>query len=399
MKLFTSAAKLLIATLLIGCGAEQSGSISSLQSNAQKANQSDAHSASINKKITTAVTLHDVGGWHHTHWKEGLYPTSISRVSNVVGANTVTVVDTHFVTKHTENGYKIVYQPHGSSWTNTPTDKQWRQIGGYADNHDLNLQMLVMLFSIGKHGVDLWGTRQDAHKTKDKVFWDSYFKQYSSLVSARAKVAQASGVDSIILGYGGAIDLAQKSDYWRDLIDSIRQVGFTGEIGLWSGLDVHGNWSGIQYAQNHSSHSNVSRSISYFDFIVLQTQDIEERLLKRALRSFKKYKKPIQIMVTTPSVTTGASPEKEYIEPLLRSSVAPQRELNLDVQKQAYQDVINIINDPQFDHVSGINSWGYHFRDDFFHGSVSGDSDYQKSASIRKKPAEELLAHWYREWE
>ena len=55
MKLFTSAANLLLATLLIGCGAEQYGSSPSLQSGTQNTDQSDAQSALVNKQITTST--------------------------------------------------------------------------------------------------------------------------------------------------------------------------------------------------------------------------------------------------------------------------------------------------------------------------------------------------------
>lgn len=351
------------------------------------------------KEISKAITLHDVGGWHNTMWRAGLYPKTISRVAKVVHANTVTVVDTHFVTSVDETGYRIAYKPRKHDWT--PTDSQWRKIGNYADNNALQLQMLVMLHS--EFGVDLWQTRADADKQNDTKFWDSYFKQYSSLVSQRAKIAEKAGVDSIVLGYDGSIDLAQDTKYWKAIIESIRAAGFTGEIGLWTGLDAQHNWSGIKIAENKSSSYRVRNNLSYFDFVLLQTQDITKNALQRSLRSLKRYNVPLQVMVITPSVTTGVT-EDEYIEPATGinnrgNSLAPSRELSFEVQNGAYQAVIDIINDPSFDYVIGINSWGYHFRDDLFYGYEPGDADYQKSANVRRKPAEQLLAKWYKEWD
>ena len=112
------------------------------------------------KKISKAITLHDVGGWHNTMWRAGLYPKTISRVAKVVHANTVTVVDTHFITSLDESGYKIAYRPRKHDWT--PTDGQWMKIGNYADNNDIQLQMLVMLHS--EFGVDRWQTATAADK-------------------------------------------------------------------------------------------------------------------------------------------------------------------------------------------------------------------------------------------
>ena len=361
--------------------------------------QAPSEASGAPKEIIKAITLHDVGGWHNMMWRAGLYPKTISRVAKVVHANTVTVVDTHFVTSVDESGYRIAYKPRKHDWT--PTDDQWREIGDYANNNALQLQMLVMLHS--EFGVDLWQTRADADKQNDTKFWDNYFKQYSSLVSQRAKVAEKAGVDSIVLGYDGSIDLAQDTKYWKAMIESIRAAGFTGEIGLWTGLDAQHNWSGIKIAENKSSSYRVRNTLGYFDFVLLQTQDITKNALQRSLRSLKRYNVPLHIMVTTPSVTTGVT-EDEYIEPATGisnrgNSLAPSRELSLEVQNGAYQAVIDIINDTNFDYVTGINSWGYHFRDDLFYGYEPGDADYQKSANVRRKPAEQLLAKWYKEWD
>ena len=351
------------------------------------------------KKISKAITLHDVGGWHNTMWRAGLYPKTISRVAKVVHANTVTVVDTHFITSLDESGYKIAYRPRKHDWT--PTDGQWMKIGNYADNNDIELQMLVTLYN--SIGIDQWKTAADADKQNNTKFWDAYFSQYSSLVSKRAKVAEASGVDSIVLGYDGSNDLAQDTKYWKAMIESIKAAGFTGQIGLWTGLDAQHNWSGIKIAEDKSTSSRVRNTLSYFDFVLLQTQDITKNALQRSLRSLKRYNIPLQVMVITPSVSTGVS-SKEYIEPATginnkQNSLAPSRELNFEVQTGAYQAIIDIINDPNFDYVTGINSWGYHFRDDLFYGYEPGDADYQKSANVRKKPAEQLLAKWYKKWD
>ena len=187
------------------------------------------------------------------------------------------------------------------------------------------------------------------------------------------------------------------------MIESIRVAGFTGEIGLWTGLDAQYNLSGIKIAENKSNYSRVRNTLNYFDFVMLETQDITKSALQRSLRSLKQYNIPLQVMVTTPSVTSGVT-AAEDIEPgtginNIGNSLAPSRELNFEVQNGAYQAVIDIINDPSFDYVTGINSWGYHFRDDLFYGYEPGDADYQKSANVRRKPAEQLLAKWYKEWD
>ncbi len=261
--------------------------------------------------------------------------------------------------------------------------------------------MLVMLHN--EIGINKYEVEEYADKIGDGKFWDTYFSEYSRLVSKRAIVAELAGVDSIILGYNGAIDLAQNPKYWIKLIEEIELSGFTGEIGLFTGLSVKHNWSGISDAVYRSSQKDVDKIINKFDFVVFQSQDIQKAGLSKVIRAHKKYGKPIHIMVVTPSVVTGISQE-EYIEPTLgqnnaTNSLAPHRVLSYEIQNSAYQAVIDIINDPKYDYVTGMNSWGYAFRDDLFFGSTRGDSDYQKSANIRQKPAEQLVAYWYKHWQ
>ena len=353
------------------------------------------------KQITTAITLHDVGGWHEPIWRAGLYEPTIKRISKVVNANTLTVVDTHFITKYSKAAYKIQYSPDNRDWT--PTNDQWQSIGEVADANNLKVQMLIMIYNVV--GINQYKIEDDADRTNNKKFWDSYFSQYSDLVSKRAIAAEKAGVDSIILGYNSAASLAQNPKYWLNLIQSIRSAGFSGELGLYTELkelQVQNHFSGITDAISRNNKTDVKKIIREFDFIVFSVQNTNKHDLSKALRSYKKYGKKIQIMVTTPSVENGNS-SGEYIEPALghnneTNSLAPSRKLNFKTQTEAYKAVIDIIKDQSFNYVTGINSWGYHFRDDLSFALTKGDSDYQKSANVRGKPAEDLLSLWYEYW-
>ena len=53
----------------------------------------------------------------------------------------------------------------------------------------------------------------------------------------------------------------------------------------------------------------------------------------------------------------------------------------------------------RFDFVQGLNSWGYHLRDDLFTTQDKNDSLYNKSANVRGKPAEDLISTWYKKWD
>ena len=353
------------------------------------------------KQVTTAITLHDVGGWHEPIWLAGLYEPTIKRISKVVNANTLTVVDTHFITKYAEAVYEIKYSPDNRDWT--PTNDQWHSIGKIADANNLNVQMLIMIYNIV--GINQYKIEDDADRTNNEKFWNSYFSQYSDLVSRRAISAEKAGVDSIILGYNSSASLAQNPKYWLNLIQEIKSAGFSGELGLYTELkelQTQNHFSGITDAIYRNNESDIKKIIREFDFLVLSVQNTDRYKLSRALRSYKKFEKKIQIMVITPSVQNG-NLSGEYIEPIMginneTNSLAPSRKLSFETQNEAYTAVIDIINDPSFNYVAGINSWGYHFRNDFFFGLKEGDSDYQKSSNVRGKPAENLLSQWYKYW-
>lgn len=351
------------------------------------------------RQITSAITLHDVGGWHTPIWNEGLYRSTIQRISNIVGANTLTVVDTHFITELSNDGYSIDFSPDGRDWT--PNENQWKEIGKIADANNLDLQMLVMSANI--EGFEQFSIEENAHKKSDETFWKRYFEEYTRLVKKRTMTAISAGVDTIVLGYGGSIDLAQNPAYWTHLVYEIRSTGFEGELGLFSGLSAKENWSGIKEAIMLGTKKDVVAIVNNFDFVMFQLQDASTDNLKRALNSHRFLKIPFQILVITPSVTTGVSLD-EFIEPIMgqnnaTNSLAPDRTLNFEVQTSAYQAVIDIINDDKFYYVGGLNSWGYHFRDNNHYSLTPGDADYEKSANIRGKPAEKLLSLWFKAWQ
>ena len=261
--------------------------------------------------------------------------------------------------------------------------------------------MLVMSANI--EGFEQFSIEENAHKKSDETFWKRYFEEYTRLVKKRTMTAISAGVDTIVLGYGGSIDLAQNPAYWTHLVYEIRSTGFEGELGLFSGLSAKGNWSGIKEAIMLGTKKDVVAIVNNFDFVMFQLQDASTDNLKRALNSHRFLKIPFQILVITPSVTTGVSLD-EFIEPIMgqnnaTNSLAPDRTLNFEVQTSAYQAVIDIINDDKFYYVGGLNSWGYHFRDNNHYSLTPGDADYEKSANIRGKPAEKLLSLWFKAWQ
>lgn len=117
----------------------------------------------------------------------------------------------------------------------------------------------------------------------------------------------------------------------------------------------------------------------------------------------KNYPIPIAFMLGTPSVHGGAV-VPEYIEPcLVCTSVAPARQRDLMQQADVYQALFEVINSTPASgpgSVAGVLSWGYWFADKPLEwpsndGTFTFAMAYDKSASIRGKPAETVVRWWF----
>jgi hypothetical protein len=104
-------------------------------------------------------------------------------------------------------------------------------------------------------------------------------------------------------------------------------------------------------------------------------------------------------MMRVPSVFGGVV-HPEFIEPCIESacnSLAPLRTRDYQQQADAYQALAEVVNATPMGpgRVMGMITTQYWYFDDFF---SNGRSDYSKINSVRGKPAEAVLAYWWKGW-
>ncbi|MCY3877509.1 MAG: hypothetical protein OXF88_24865 [Rhodobacteraceae bacterium] len=209
-------------------------------------------------------------------------------------------------------------------------------------------------------------------------------------------------------------DAAAPFSYWENLIGDIRAAGYTGELGYFGHLNVDSGWNPFEKIKHVRGDQGLKNFLALFDFFGINIQDAikgkgqkrnaqSRRAMRQGLKStfsqFKKYNKPFHVTIITPNIHGGVV-TGEYIEPCcLEVSLDPKRPRDIEQQADMYQAVAEVINDPNYAFIRGLNSWGYHLRDDLSKSLRKNDSAYDKSANVRGKPAEKVLAFWFEVWD
>ena len=346
----------------------------------------------VSRSRLKSITIHDVGGFHRKLMKEGVYQTTIDRISKIAKANTVTLVDTLWITKIGRKSIELSFDP-APDYIMSPTSADYRVLVPYAKKNGLNTLLIVQQYSDPKT-TGQWWELINAKKRSNKAFWDIYFKEYSDKLIARAKLAKELDIKHLVIGMSGTKEFTVGLNYWKSLINDIRDVGYTGKIGYYALMNLKSNWSGFEAIERQQNIYSKRDFFKLFDFIGFIIQDFEYKKMTNYLLNYKRYNKEVHIMVITPSIV-GGNANTEYVEPCLGcGSIAPKRKLDFDLQNKVYKDVFKIADNPRFNFVTGINSWGYHLRDDPHRTMKKNDSMYDKSASIRGKPSEKTFAEW-----
>ena len=345
----------------------------------------------VHADIMQSITIHDVGGYHNRLMKEGTYQQTFTRLAETVDANTVTLIDTMWI-KRVDDTIDIAFDPH--DYAMSPTASDYPVLVQDAHSKGLETEIIIQLFSAPSVGD--WNQILSEQAIGDQTFWDSYFASQGELILKRARMAQALGVERLSIGYNNVYEIRVAVDYWQTLVEQIREV-YTGELGYYAELDTSEMHSAFDATSHYQGESARRKFFDLFDYLGFIVQDPQEPHFSRNLARFGKYDKPVMLMVTTPSVVQDIAFTR-YIEPCVPcGSLAPTTAIDLELQTQAYQTAIDAVN--KFDFVQGLNSWGYHLRDDLFRTQDANDSMYNKSANVRGKPAEQLISTWYKQWD
>lgn len=359
------------------------------------------------------VIPHDVGGIYVDVYKAGLFPPTMQRGRIKAGSNLVTLVDTIEVTEIDVAG-AVVGMKGAPPWPNKfhpdiSAKAIYSDLVSNARSRGLSVMMMIAVYP-DVPVIDLFFSEITKISPGSTAFWEAWFSKFKPLVIERAAVARDLNMEYLVLGLNQYyMNSFAPYSRWADLIKAIRDVGYKGKIGVFDG-----DFEGRKFSFDNA---DALKFTELFDFLglsvyavvkpqftgeVLAREQTRSRMradIRALLNKHQGYSQPLIVLMGTPSVHGGASSD-EYIEPcLLCNSIAPSRVRDLQQQADAYQAMFEVINERPVGagQVMGFLSWGYHYRDDPTRVLATEDGtlqSYDKSGSVRGKPAEAVMKHW-----
>jgi hypothetical protein len=191
---------------------------------------------------------------------------------------------------------------------------------------------------------------------------------------------------------GKQIDGAVKKETegsWREIIAAVREI--------YSGPISYAAFTNEYYSQA------VDFPIDALDYLMIylynNISDLESPSLDELITSFENFhdlqfkpliqKSSIPVIFLTPFQSRDYGARQEWFEP---AAPAPEVGEDLLIQAQLYEALFQSIQDE--DWVTGIFTWGFWWRDDFNRLWEEGDSSFNKSSSVRNKPADWVIQKW-----
>lgn len=365
--------------------------------------------------IKGAFTM-DVGGFMADTYSGGYFDPTYARIKGMVGANLVANSDPVFMISYDETTNKVVMSKEsspGSGWRMFNKDEYAQLVSKARAN---GMAFLLLLGITNPPGTQPLPWTVSSTNT---AFWTAWFDAYKNIAVEYAAIARDLEIEYLSLGLNAGYMSTLPVGYWRPLVEAVRGTGYKGKLLYQAMPNMDHSW-GEQFGFNESCCGDLSireskrlEFISLFDYIVLDIYNIVKGRssppeasrdeMKDSVRwlfdQVKTYPVPVMIMVGTPSVHGGAT-IGDYIEPcLICNSIAPTKQRDDMQQSDVYQAIAEVINATPTGNgnVAGLLTWGYWFTDDYLKwGSLA--MAYDKSASVRGKPAEAVLKWWFDRW-
>lgn len=375
----------------------------------------------LNKKgndFIKGVSLFDGGPW----MGQDLYPDGF--VANFErlqknNCNVITVFDPVFVTAVGDDTVKMSTSANTDFEWNMLTGSQYQVLSSEANNKGLDLMYWFGVWpqsEVELSGKSFNETVFSGQKLSD-AFWEDWFSEYTRILVDYAEEAARQGVPYISLGHGlnyatspaqfSSVDLYHTS--WTNMIEAIRDV-YNGEI-IYFGTNRHFtalNYDGgteIEYYEDAGYSDTFIELFDAFGIIISNVTEKENPTptdvkteVQTILERYRNFNKPVILWIWTPSADGGAN-RYGHLEPVLAvNNVAYNFNTDFYEQADVYEGIMQAVNETDIN-VKGVISHGYMYFDRFEkYEPRDMETAFDKSASIRNKPAEGILKYWFGQW-
>lgn len=261
---------------------------------------------------------------------------------------------------------------------------------------ELNFDLAKGEFTTWEENLDFWQASQRLLDEKGQnvsanlEFWEDWFETYGKFVLNQAAIAQDCGADLFVIGkqIDGAIKPAL-AERWRELIGQVRDV-----------------YSGpVSYAAFTNEHFSQAQDfpLDALDYLIIylynRISDLESPAIPELVAAFERFHdrqfeplsrgSGVPVIFLTPFQSRDFGARQEWFEP---AAPAPEVGEDLMVQAMLYEAFFQSLEDE--DWAVGVFSWGYWWREDFTRLWAEGDASFNKSSSVRNKPAEWIFRKW-----
>ena len=354
------------------------------------------------------IDFMDSGGGLATIYQNGKHAEVMDRVKALDGANLVRTNEAFDVTKFsvTTNTVAMTFDPF-DVYTRAVYTALVAQARARGLQFEMGLEIGIFGGKLSAADAADYATRFQIPVT-NAAFWDAWFAAFRPLVLERAAIARDLGIEYLDLWNLQGLSRPESSRFQK-LVADIRALGYTGkliyyynaaiEIGFpeWNSVDA--GFRALWDINGVSIRTVVSKATTSEVLADAHPRARMRTSLASALSTLAARPQPIFVMMRVPSIFGGIV-HPEFIEGCLTpacNSLAPFRTRDYQQQADAFQALAEVVNATPTGNgrVMGIVSSQYWYYDDFFSGGIN---DYSKINSVRGKPAEAVLAWWWKRW-
>ncbi len=356
------------------------------------------------------ITFHDGGGWAVDWFNAGLTAPTIARMHNTVGANLVAFPDMLSLTQMdvATNTVTITNETGGLG-----VRAHYEAMVSQARSNGMTFMMMLSV-QPRADAAAAFSTLFQIPVT-NTAFWNAFFTAYRTRVLEKAVIARDLGIEYFAVGFNQSYLSRCDASLWRDLVRDVRALGYTGKVMYVGAVDPTIGFHEVAVAPAEFPGLfdllgfKFSAGVTAARGEVLAKAQPRSRMrtdLRTALDRINTVMassgKPYFLMGSFPSVF-GAASTREYIEPCLTCNpIASTYQRDYMQQADLYQALAEVINErPGDTRIAGLVSWGYLWHDDFSRAgnfSAANSAAFDKSATVRDKPAEAVLKWWFQRW-
>jgi len=357
-------------------------------------------------KIATGHTLMDI---YNTFLFQNRFESSITSMKK---NNAQWVVYDNYWSYHSIN--PPVIGPYVKLYTHSFRHAREEEIGMMIKStHESDMKFALMIelnFDVAKGSFTNWeeerkfwtdsaaqleemGKALSSPTAEVNAYWDEWFKQYTECVLSNAAIAQKYGADMLVIGkqLDGAVKEGN-TQRWKDLIVKVREVyegpisyaGYTNNY--FSQFQEAGFMADLDYITIYLYNSiDIRKDPSIAELKASLEKIIDTQIDYYAEKSGKK------VILMTPFQSREFGANQEWFEP---ADEAPDIAQDLLIQAKMYEALFQALEDEE--NVEMVWTWGYWWLENDFNRDEGSAASFEKSSSIRNKPAAEVIKRWSR---